>query len=124
MLMAPRDEAQLVHMLHTALAHDDGPIALRYPRGEAVGVGVPEVLRTIAIGTGEILREDSAARVAILGYGTGVQKGLEAADVLAERGIATTVADARFAKPIDAGLARRLAPRPPRPSPAGGGGAA
>jgi 1-deoxy-D-xylulose-5-phosphate synthase len=108
-LMAPRDEAQLVHMLHTALAHDDGPIALRYPRGEAVGVGVPEAPRTIAIGTGEILREDSAARVAILGYGTGVQKGLEAAEALVERGIATTVADARFAKPIDAGLATQLA---------------
>jgi 1-deoxy-D-xylulose-5-phosphate synthase len=108
-LMAPRDEAQLVHMLHTALAHDDGPIALRYPRGEAVGVGVPEAPRTIAIGTGEILREDSAARVAILGYGTGVQKGLEAAEALVERGIATTVADARFAKPIDAGLAAQLA---------------
>ena len=108
-LMAPRDEAQLVHMLHTALAHDDGPIALRYPRGEAVGVGVPQAPRTIAIGTGEILREDSAARVAILGYGTGVQKGLEAAEVLGERGIATTVADARFAKPIDAGLAAQLA---------------
>ncbi|MFL5888236.1 MAG: transketolase C-terminal domain-containing protein, partial [Solirubrobacteraceae bacterium] len=108
-LMAPRDEAQLVHMLHTALAHDDGPIALRYPRGEAVGVGVPQGPRTIAIGTGEILREDSAARVAILGYGTGVQKGLEAAEVLGERGIATTVADARFAKPVDAGLAAQLA---------------
>ncbi|MFL5976672.1 MAG: 1-deoxy-D-xylulose-5-phosphate synthase [Solirubrobacterales bacterium] len=108
-LMAPRDEAQLVHMLHTALAHDDGPIALRYPRGEAVGVGVPQAPRTIAIGTGEILREDSAARVAILGYGTGVQKGLEAAEVLGERGIATTVADARFAKPVDAGLAAQLA---------------
>jgi 1-deoxy-D-xylulose-5-phosphate synthase len=108
-LMAPRDEAQLVHMLHTALAHDDGPIALRYPRGEAVGVGLPEAPRTIAIGTGEILREDSAARVAILGYGTGVQKGLQAAELLAERGIATTVADARFAKPVDAGLAAQLA---------------
>jgi len=108
-LMAPRDEAQLVHMLHTALGHDDGPIALRYPRGEAVGVGLPETPRTIALGTGEILREDSAARVAILGYGTGVQKGLEAAELLAERGIATTVADARFAKPVDAGLAAQLA---------------
>jgi 1-deoxy-D-xylulose-5-phosphate synthase len=108
-LMAPRDEAQLVHMLHTALAHDDGPIALRYPRGEAVGVGLPEAPRTIALGTGEMLREDSAARVAILGYGTGVQKGLQAAELLAERGIATTVADARFAKPVDAGLAAQLA---------------
>jgi 1-deoxy-D-xylulose-5-phosphate synthase len=108
-LMAPRDEGQLVHMLHTALAHDDGPIALRYPRGEGVGVDLPDAPRTIAIGTGEILREDSAARVAILGYGTGVQKGLQAAEALAARGIATTVADARFAKPIDAGLAAQLA---------------
>jgi 1-deoxy-D-xylulose-5-phosphate synthase len=108
-LMAPRDEGQLVHMLHTALAHDDGPIALRYPRGEGVGADLPDAPRTIAIGTGEILREDSAARVAILGYGTGVQKGLQAAEALAARGIATTVADARFAKPIDAGLAAQLA---------------
>jgi 1-deoxy-D-xylulose-5-phosphate synthase len=106
-LMAPRDEAMLVHMLRTALAHDDGPVALRYPRGEAIGVGLPARPKAIGIGTGEILREGE--RVAILGYGTGVQKGLEAAGILARRGISATVADARFAKPIDAGLAAQLA---------------
>jgi 1-deoxy-D-xylulose-5-phosphate synthase len=108
-LMAPRDEAELVHMLHTALRYDDGPIALRYPRGEAVGVELPRRPRRLAIGAGEILREDGDARVAILGYGTGVGKGLQAAEALAAHGIATTVADARFAKPIDAGLAAQLA---------------
>jgi 1-deoxy-D-xylulose-5-phosphate synthase len=106
-LMAPRDEAMLVHMLHTALVYDDGPIALRYPRGEGVGVPLPDRPYAIEIGTGEILREGS--RVALLGYGTGVGKALAAADLLSERGIDVTVADARFAKPIDAGLAAQLA---------------
>jgi len=106
-LMAPRDEAMLVHMLRTAIAYDDGPVALRYPRGESIGVGLPARPKAIEIGTGEILREGE--RVAILGYGTGVQKGLEAADILARHGISATVADARFAKPIDAGLAAQLA---------------
>jgi 1-deoxy-D-xylulose-5-phosphate synthase len=113
-LMAPRDEAMLVHMLRTALEHDDGPVALRYPRGEALGVPLPRRPEPIKIGTGEILREGGAAggvggRVALLGYGTGVAKSLEAADVLADHGISVTVADARFAKPIDAGLAAQLA---------------
>ncbi len=110
-LMAPRDEAILVDMLRTALVHD-GPIALRYPRGEGLGVELPSEPRAIEIGTGEILREAGAAgeaRVAILGYGTGVAKGLEAAELLAESGIEVTVADARFAKPIDAALAAQLA---------------
>jgi 1-deoxy-D-xylulose-5-phosphate synthase len=106
-LMAPRDEAMLVHMLHTALSYDDGPVALRYPRGEGVGVALPATARRIPIGTGEILREGE--RVALLGYGTGVGKALAAADILAERGLSVTVADARFAKPIDAGLAAQLA---------------
>jgi 1-deoxy-D-xylulose-5-phosphate synthase len=106
-LMAPRDEAMLVDMLHTALVYDDGPVALRYPRGEAVGVPVPARPSVVPIGTGEILREGD--RVAILAYGTGVSKALEAASLLAERGIEVTVADARFAKPIDAGLAAQLA---------------
>ena len=106
-LMAPRDEAMLVTMLHTALRYDEGPVALRYPRGEAVGVGLPEHPEEIPIGSGEILREGD--RVALLGYGTGVEKALAAADILAERGISVTVADARFAKPIDAGLAAQLA---------------
>jgi 1-deoxy-D-xylulose-5-phosphate synthase len=106
-LMAPRDEAMLVHMLRTALLYDDGPVALRYPRGEAVGVPLPEQPAPIEIGRGEILREGE--RVALLGYGTGVQKALEAADVLAEGGLEPTVADARFAKPLDAALLAQLA---------------
>jgi 1-deoxy-D-xylulose-5-phosphate synthase len=106
-LMAPRDEATLVHMLRTAVTHDTGPIALRYPRGEGVGVELPAKPRAVEIGTGEVLR--AGERVAIIGYGTGVGKGLEAADLLAERGLDVTVADARFAKPIDAGLMAQLA---------------
>jgi 1-deoxy-D-xylulose-5-phosphate synthase len=142
-LMAPRDEAMLVHMLHTALLYDGGPIALRYPRGEGAGVPLPEEPRAIEIGAGEILREagvkrPSAAgphgegsptggeptagpsipstplaragrRVALVGYGSGVGKALEAAALLEERGLGVTVADARFAKPIDAGLMAQLA---------------
>jgi 1-deoxy-D-xylulose-5-phosphate synthase len=106
-LMAPRDEAMLADMLHTALVYDDGPVALRYPRGAGVGVELPAHPTPIQIGTGEILREGSG--IAILGYGTGVQKALEAADILADHGVTATVADARFAKPIDAGLAAQLA---------------
>ncbi len=106
-LMAPREEAMLVHMLRTALLYDDGPVALRYPRGSGLGVSLPKHPEPIEIGTGEILRE--GARVALLGYGTGVAKALEAADILGERGIVATVADARFAKPIDAGLVAQLA---------------
>ena len=106
-LMAPRDEAMLVHMLRTALVYDDGPVALRYPRGEAVGVPLPARPEPIEIGKGEILREGE--RVALLGYGTGVGKALEAADILAEHGMSVTVTDARFAKPIDVGLAAQLA---------------
>jgi 1-deoxy-D-xylulose-5-phosphate synthase len=116
-LMAPRDEAMLVHMLHTALVHDDGPIALRYPRGEGTGVPLPASPAAIEIGTGEILREAqqdasgalAGRRVALIGYGTGVAKALEAAEELNGHDIAVTVADARFAKPIDAGLMAQLA---------------
>jgi deoxyxylulose-5-phosphate synthase len=113
-LMAPRDEAMLVHMLHTALAHDQGPIALRYPRGEALGVAIPAEPCAIVIGQGEILREGGASgpagrRVALIGYGTGVHRALGAAELLATEGVAATVADARFAKPIDAGLMAQLA---------------
>jgi 1-deoxy-D-xylulose-5-phosphate synthase len=106
-LMAPRDEAQLVHLLHTALTYDDGPVALRYPRGEGLGVELPQTPQRIEIGTGEILREGE--RVAIVGYGTGVAKALEAADLLAESGLSATVADARFAKPMDRALLAQLA---------------
>jgi len=101
-LMAPRDEALLVRMLRTALLHD-GPVGLRYPRGEAEGVEIPADPEPIAIGTGEILREGS--RVALIGYGSGVAKALEAADILGD----VTVADARFAKPIDVELMSSLA---------------
>jgi len=97
----------LVHMLRTALVHDDGPVALRYPRGEAVGVPLPARPEPIEIGKAEILREGE--RVALLGYGTGVGKALEVADILAEHGSSVTVADARFGKPIDVGLAAQLA---------------
>jgi 1-deoxy-D-xylulose-5-phosphate synthase len=107
-LMAPRDEAMLVHMLHTALAWDHGPVGLRYPRGEGLGVPVPRDPVVLEIGTGEILRE-GAGRVAIVGYGTGVAKGLEAAEELSSRGIEVTVADARFAKPLDQRLLAELA---------------
>lgn len=106
-LMAPRDEAMLARMLRTALTYDDGPIALRYPRGEGVGVPMPSKVTPIEIGRGEVLREGS--RVALIGYGSGVQKALEAADVLAEGGLDVTVADARFAKPLDAELLAVLA---------------
>jgi 1-deoxy-D-xylulose-5-phosphate synthase len=106
-LMAPRDEAMLLHMLRTALTYDDGPIALRYPRGASVGVPLPSEPAAIPIGRGEVLREGS--RVALLGYGTGVEKSLEAADLLAERDLDVTVADARFAKPLDEELIASLA---------------
>jgi 1-deoxy-D-xylulose-5-phosphate synthase len=106
-LMAPRDEAQLVHMLRTAVVHD-GPVGLRYPRGEAEGVALPEQPQPIEIGRGELLREGE--RVALLGYGYGVPVALGAADRLAaEHGADPTVADARFAKPLDGELVERLA---------------
>ena len=112
-LMAPRDEAMLTHMLHTALLHP-GPIALRYPRGEGQGVPLPKQVEQIPIGVGEVLREATTGapaghRVAFVGYGSGVPKALQAADLLAEDDVAVTVADARFAKPIDAGLMAQLA---------------
>jgi 1-deoxy-D-xylulose-5-phosphate synthase len=106
-LMAPRDEAMLVHMLHTALQLGTGPAAIRYPRGEAVGVALPRRPEVLEIGTGEILREGE--RVALVGYGTGVGQALGAAELLAERGLDVTVADARFAKPLDTGLLAQLA---------------
>jgi 1-deoxy-D-xylulose-5-phosphate synthase len=105
-LMAPRDEALLVNMLRTALLYDDGPTAIRYPRGEAIGVPLPQEPSVIPIGVGEVLREGS--RVALLGYGSGVAKSLGAADLLAEQGLSVTVADARFAKPLDLGLVAEL----------------
>jgi 1-deoxy-D-xylulose-5-phosphate synthase len=105
-VMAPRDEAMLVHMLHTAIAHD-GPAALRYPRGAGEGVELPAKPKCIPIGVGEVLAEGE--RVALLGYGFGVTVAREAAQILEKHGLRPTVADARFAKPIDADLADRLA---------------
>src|ERR1700754_2473322 len=105
-LMAPRDEAMLVHMLHTAIAHD-GPAALRYPRGAAEGVPLPAQPELVPIGEGEVLAEGKG--VALLGYGYGVSVALEAAAILADHGLQATVADARFAKPLDGPLCERLA---------------
>jgi 1-deoxy-D-xylulose-5-phosphate synthase len=105
-LMAPRDEAMLVHMLHTAIAHD-GPAALRYPRGAAEGVEIPTEPKLLPIGKGEVLTEGRG--VALLGYGYGVSVALEAAAILADHGLQVTVADARFAKPLDGELATALA---------------
>ena len=106
-VMAPRDEAMLIHMLRTAVAYDHGPIAFRYPRGTAEGVPLPERAREIPIGTGEILGEGE--RVALLGYGYGARVALDAAALLAEHDLSVTVADARFAKPLDERLIERLA---------------
>jgi len=105
-LMAPRDEAMLVHMLHTAIAHE-GPAALRYPRGAAEGAPLPAKPKRVPIGVGEVLAEGE--KVALLGYGYGVTVAREAAEILGNHGLQATVADARFAKPIDTNLAERLA---------------
>jgi 1-deoxy-D-xylulose-5-phosphate synthase len=105
-VMAPRDEAMLVHMLHTAIAHD-GPAALRYPRGAGEGVELPAAPELIPIGKGEVLEQGE--RVALLGYGYGVSLAREAAAILAQHGLEVTVADGRFAKPIDGELASSLA---------------
>src|SRR5213078_1282397 len=105
-LMAPRDEAMLADMLHTACLQDDGPIALRYPRGEAEGVPIPSKPRAIEIGRGEVLREGE--RVALLGYGYGVPLALRTADLLEDHDLDVTVADARFAKPLDLDLIASL----------------
>ena len=106
-IMAPADEAELVHMVATASAHDDGPIALRYPRGEGVGVALPEVGVPLPIGRGRVVREGTT--VALLSIGTRLADCLAAADELAARGLSCTVADARFLKPLDEALVLRLA---------------
>ncbi len=105
-VMAAADEAELVHMTHTAALHDSGPIAFRYPRGEGVGVPLPETPQRLEIGKGRIVREGKT--VAILSLGTRLQEALRAADELDARGLSTTVADMRFAKPLDEELIRRL----------------
>ena len=106
-LMAAADEAELVHMVRTAVAIDDRPCAFRYPRGEGFGVTMPERGEVLPLGKGRIVREGTS--IAILSYGARLQEALEAADELAARGLSTTVADARFAKPLDRELVRDLA---------------
>ncbi len=108
-VMAPSDEAELVHMTATAAAHDSGPIALRYPRGEGVGVAMPERGQVLPIGKGRIVREGKD--VAILSLGTRLQTALAAAEHLQASGVSCTVADARFAKPIDEAMVKALARR-------------
>ncbi len=106
-VMAPSDEAELMHMVATAAAIDDGPSAIRYPRGEGVGVELPPRGQALEIGRGRIVREGSA--VAILSLGSRLQASLAAAEELATRGLSATVADARFAKPLDEQMIRNLA---------------
>jgi 1-deoxy-D-xylulose-5-phosphate synthase len=105
-VMAAADEAELVHMVATAAAHDEGPIAFRFPRGEGMGVEMPERGVPIEIGKGRIVAE--GARVAILSYGTRLAEVLKARENLAQRGLAPTIADARFCKPLDRDLILRL----------------
>jgi len=108
-VMAAADEAELVHMVATAHAHDSGPIAFRYPRGEGVGVEMPERGEVLAIGRGRVIRRPQGARVALLSLGTRLAEALRAAEALEAEGVAVTVADARFAKPLDADLILDLA---------------
>jgi 1-deoxy-D-xylulose-5-phosphate synthase len=105
-VMAAADEAELVHMTYTAACHDDGPIAFRYPRGAGVGVALPEIPERLEIGKGRIVRHGT--KVAILSLGTRLAEALKAADQLEARGLSTTVADMRFAKPLDSELIRKL----------------
>jgi 1-deoxy-D-xylulose-5-phosphate synthase len=105
-VMAAADEAELVHMTHTAVLHDSGPIAFRYPRGNGTGVPLPEVAERLEIGKGRIVRHGT--KVALLSLGTRLAEALKAADQLESRGLSTTVADLRFAKPLDEALIRQL----------------
>ncbi len=106
-VMAAGDEAELMHMVRTAAAYDDGPIAFRYPRGEGIGVDMPERGELLEIGRGRIVKEGT--KVALLSLGGRLQHALKAAEELESRGLSTTVADARFAKPVDTDLVLRLA---------------
>ena len=106
-VMAAADESELVHMVATAAAHDDGPIAFRYPRGEGVGVDLPERGEVLEIGKGRVIQQ--GARVAILSFGTRLAEVQKAAEALSARGITPTIADARFAKPLDRELILDLA---------------
>jgi 1-deoxy-D-xylulose-5-phosphate synthase len=106
-VMAASDEAELRHMVRTAAEYDEGPISFRYPRGDGVGVDMPERGSILEIGKGRIVKEGS--RVALLSFGTRLQECLAAAAELDASGLSTSVADARFAKPLDADLIKRLA---------------
>jgi len=106
-VMAAADEAELVRMVATAVAHDAGPIAFRFPRGEGVGVDIPDDVQPLEIGKGRMVREGE--RVAILSFGTRLQEAEKAAEALEARGIRPTVADARFAKPLDRDMILALA---------------
>ena len=106
-VMAAADEAELVHMVATAAAHDEGPIAFRFPRGEGVGVDMPERGEPIEIGKGRMIRQGN--RVAILSFGTRLSEVMKAVETLEAKGISPTVADARFAKPLDRDLILGLA---------------
>ena len=105
-VMSPADEAELVHMTYTAVLHDSGPIAFRYPRGNGTGVALPEVPQQLEIGKGRIMREGK--KVAILSLGTRLAEAIKAADTLDAKGLSTTVADLRFAKPLDEKMIRHL----------------
>ena len=105
-VMAAADEAELVHMVQTCIEHDSGPIAVRYPRGNGTGVALPAVAKALEIGKGRIVRDGK--KVAILSLGTRLAEALRAADTLDAKGLSTTVADLRFAKPLDEALIRRL----------------
>jgi 1-deoxy-D-xylulose-5-phosphate synthase len=105
-VMAPSDEAELAHMTYTAALHDEGPIAFRYPRGGGTGVALPETPERLEIGKGRIVRQGS--KIALLSLGTRLGEALKAADQLEARGLSTTVADLRFAKPLDSDLIRKL----------------
>jgi len=105
-VMSPADEAELVHMTYTAVLHDSGPIAFRYPRGNGTGVALPEVTEQLEIGKGRIMREGK--KVAILSLGTRLAEAMKAADTLDAKGLSTTVADLRFAKPLDEQMIRHL----------------
>ncbi|MFC3101477.1 1-deoxy-D-xylulose-5-phosphate synthase [Altererythrobacter lauratis] len=108
-VMAPSDEAELVHMTYTAALHDSGPIAFRYPRGSGVGVPLPDVLQQLEIGKGRVVRGDEkGGKVAILSLGTRLAEAQKAADALDAKGLPTTIADLRFVKPLDSALIRRL----------------
>ncbi|AUW57609.1 1-deoxy-D-xylulose-5-phosphate synthase [Sphingobium sp. SCG-1] len=105
-VMAAADEAELVHMVHTCAQHDSGPIAVRYPRGNGTGVALPKTPQLLEIGKGRIVREGQ--KIVIMSLGTRLEEALKAADLLEAKGLSTTVADLRFAKPLDEAMIRKL----------------